>query len=62
MMLAEGYDEVILESDGRLETTARFDKTLELIGPATLKDTFLHTHAYLDGSKSFGKVVVVNRI
>jgi len=134
MMLAEGYDEVILESKGKLETTVGFDKTLELIGPATLKDTFLHTneggivcstgqlggqwylndfdpifelpangyltsfysgnidghrlqkmldyiteykvvvkpekvfaleemqdaHAYLDGSKSFGKVVVVN--
>ena len=36
MMLAVGYDEVILESDGKLETEDRFDKVLELIGPATL--------------------------
>lgn len=42
MMLDAGYDEVILESDGKLETEERFDKALELIGPATLKDTFAH--------------------
>ena len=42
MLLDAGYDEVILESDGKLETEERFDKALELIGPVTLKDTFAH--------------------
>ncbi len=42
MLLDAGYDEVILESNGKLETDKRFDKVLELIGPATLKDTFAH--------------------
>ena len=42
MLLDAGYDEVILESNGKMETDKRFDKVLELIGPATLKDTFAH--------------------
>ena len=42
MMLAADYDEVIHESDGKLDTDMTFDKALELIGPATLKDTFTH--------------------
>ena len=38
-----GYDEVILETDGKLETEERFTRVLELIGPAALRDTFAHT-------------------
>ena len=38
-----GYDDVILETDGKLQTERRFDKVLELIGPAALADTFAHT-------------------
>ena len=38
-----GYDDVILETDGRLETEERYTRVLELIGPATLRDTFAHT-------------------
>ena len=38
-----GYEDVILEADGKLRTEERFAKVLELIGPATLTDTFAHT-------------------
>lgn len=37
-----GFDEVIVDKGGVLQTNERFDRALELIGPATLKDTFLH--------------------
>lgn len=37
-----GFDEVITEADGKLQTTEQYDKVLELIGPAALKDTFQH--------------------
>ncbi len=42
IMAKEGFDEIIAEHDGMLQTEEQFDKVLELIGPATLKDTFLH--------------------
>lgn len=42
MLLSEGFDRVILEKDGILQTEESFDKVLELIGPAALKDTFRH--------------------
>lgn len=38
-----GFDEVIVDAEGVLQTDRQFDRVLELIGPATLKDTFLHT-------------------
>ena len=38
-----GFDNIILDKDGMLETSERFDRILELIGPFTLKDSFLHT-------------------
>lgn len=38
----EGFDEVVVDKDGELQTDASYDKCLELIGPATLKDTFRH--------------------
>ena len=37
-----GFDQVILDSDGVLQTDRQFDFVLELIGPATLRDTFSH--------------------
>ena len=37
-----GFDEVILDADGILQTDRQFDRVLELIGPATLRDTFSH--------------------
>ena len=42
-LLAEGFDEVILEKDGKLQTGQCFDKVLELVGPSSLRDTFAHT-------------------
>ena len=38
-----GFDEVIVDADGVLQTDEVYDRVLELIGPATLKDTFSHT-------------------
>jgi len=38
-----GFDGAVLEREGRLLTEARYTKVLELIGPATLSDTFSHT-------------------
>ena len=38
-----GFDSVIIEKDGVLQTDETFDKVFELIGPATLTDTFSHT-------------------
>ena len=43
-LLNEGFDEVIEDRDGVLQTDAAFDKVLELIGPATLKNTFTHVN------------------
>lgn len=37
-----GFDQVILDADGILQTDQKFDRVLELIGPATLRDTFSH--------------------
>ena len=41
-LLAAGFDQVILDHEGVLQTEQKFTKVLELIGPATLKDTFAH--------------------
>lgn len=41
-LMEQGYDQVILDQDGHLQTEEKFDKVLELIGPATIKDTFKH--------------------
>ena len=41
-LLAAGFDGVILDLDGVLQTEQMFTKVLELIGPATLKNTFTH--------------------
>jgi len=36
----QAYDDIIIDQDGRLETEDKFDKILELVGPATVKDSF----------------------
>jgi NADPH:quinone reductase and related Zn-dependent oxidoreductases len=41
-LLNIGYDNVIEDKDGKLQTDAMYSKVLELVGPATLKDTFNH--------------------
>lgn len=42
-MLDVGYNEVILDQDGHLQTDQKFDKVLELVGPKTVKDSFKFT-------------------
>ena len=37
-----GFDAVILDVDGTLRTAETYDRALELIGPAALRDTFAH--------------------
>lgn len=39
---AVGFDEIILDDGGRLQSGDHYDKILELIGPATLRDSFAH--------------------
>ena len=46
MMKQVGYDEVIIDRDGRLQTGDNFDKILELIGPKTVKDSFKHINEF----------------
>ncbi|WP_461218485.1 zinc-binding dehydrogenase [Lapidilactobacillus salsurivasis] len=41
-LMAVGFDDVIEDRQGALQTTATFDKIFELIGPATVKDSFKH--------------------
>lgn len=44
LLQCEGFDCIILDQNGQLKTTQLYDKVLELIGPAALRDTFAHTH------------------
>ena len=46
VLLDAGYDAVIEDKDGELQTAEKFSKVLELVGPATLKDTFNHVLPY----------------
>lgn len=42
-LVRNGFDEAVIERNGRLQVTGRpFDRALELVGPATLKDTCAH--------------------
>lgn len=41
-LLEAGFDEVVCDVDEVLATDAKFDRVLELIGPATMKDTCAH--------------------
>lgn len=42
MMREVGYDEVVVDQDGQLQTDKKYDKIFELIGPKTVKDSFKH--------------------
>lgn len=42
MLLDAGYDYVVKDKKGKLKTKVQFAKVLELVGPATLQDTFNH--------------------
>lgn len=41
-LLDQGFDDVVVDHDGQLQTDQKFNKVLELIGPATTKDSFKH--------------------
>lgn len=41
-LLAQGFDTIILDQDNQLATEQKFTKILELIGPASIKDSFAH--------------------
>lgn len=45
VLLKAGYDYAIEDKKGQLQTDQKYDKVLELVGPATLKDTFNHVKA-----------------
>lgn len=45
-LLQLGFDDVIQDKNGKLQTKAKFDKICELIGPATVKDSFKHTNEF----------------
>ena len=59
---AVGFDEVITEADGKLQTDQRYDKILELVGPATLRDSFSHIneHGIVCNTGQLGNVWGVN--
>ena len=41
-----GYDAIITDTDNTLGTEECFDKILELVGPASIKDSFAHIKEY----------------
>lgn len=41
-LIAEGYTDIVIERDGRLETARSYDRILELIGAAVIKDSMRH--------------------
>ncbi len=43
-LLDEGFDEVVLDKNNVLNTDKKYDRVLDLIGPAALKDTFSRMH------------------
>ncbi|MDO4399731.1 MAG: zinc-binding dehydrogenase [Coriobacteriia bacterium] len=44
MLLDAGFDEVVVDHHNVLQTDAEYDRVLELVGPASLRDTFKHVH------------------
>ena len=44
MLLDAGFDDVVLDADNVLQTDDQYNRVLELIGPASLRDTFKHVH------------------
>lgn len=59
---AVGFDEVITEADGKLQTDQSYDKILELVGPATLRDSFFHIneHGIVCNTGQLGNIWYVN--
>ena len=59
---AVGFDEVITEADGKLQTDQRYDKILELVGPATLRDSFsrINEHGIVCNTGQLGNIWYVN--
>ena len=59
---AVGFDEVITEADGKLQTDQNYDKILELVGPATLCDSFTHIneHGIVCNTGQLGNIWYVN--
>ncbi|MGT2829090.1 zinc-binding dehydrogenase [Streptococcus hillyeri] len=45
-LLAVGYDGVIVDKDGKLETDLTFHKVFELVGPSSIKDSIAHMEMY----------------
>uniref|UniRef100_UPI0028D00AA6 alcohol dehydrogenase catalytic domain-containing protein n=1 Tax=Capnocytophaga gingivalis TaxID=1017 RepID=UPI0028D00AA6 len=46
VLLGLGYDAIIADNDNVLATDECFDKILELVGPASIKDSFAHIKEY----------------
>lgn len=46
MLLKEGFDDLILDIDGTLNTNQCFDKILDLIGPFSIKDSISHLNEF----------------
>ena len=59
---AVGFDGVITEADGKLQTDQSYDKILELAGPATLRDSFSHIneHGIVCNTGQLGNIWYVN--
>ena len=59
---AVGFDGVITEADGKLQTDQSYDKILELVGPATLRDSFSHIneHGIVCNTGQLGNIWCVN--
>ena len=59
---AVGFDEVITEADGKIQTDQSYDKILELVGPATLRDSFSHIneHGIVCNTGQLGNTWYVN--
>ena len=59
---AVGFDGVITEVDGKLQTDQNYDKILELVGPATLRDSFSHIneHGIVCNTGQLGNIWYVN--
>jgi len=41
-LLRLGFDEILTDSDGRLDGDSKYDRILELIGPKTIRDSLSH--------------------
>jgi len=59
---AVGFDGVITEADGKIQTDQSYDKILELVGPATLRDSFSHIneHGIVCNTGQLGNIWYVN--